>query len=318
MNKLFFKIFYKIIKLKLFNKFFKPVAIIFTLHRVQEIHNNELPLDYSLKVSPQFLENLILYYKNLNYEFISLDDLHYALLNKLSIKNKILFTLDDGYLDNYVNAYPIFKKHNIPFTIFVCTSFPDKKIFKWWLVLERIIFNSDYIILNNGETLDCSDINQKIQTFFILRERIMSVNMNNIELFFHEMFINYSNYFTLENTDLTWDNIKILSQDSLVTIGGHTVNHKPLKKQSYEESFFEIEQGNKIIEDQIGIKVNHFAYPFGSLNECSIREFKIISKCKLKTAVTTINSPIYSIHRYFLSSLPRINLTENFDYFNYN
>lgn len=301
----------------IFNKYINPIGTIFTLHRVQNIETNELPAEYSLKISPQFLESLIIFYKKLNYEFISLDELYIALNEGKSISKKILFTLDDGYIDNYENAYPIFKKYNIPFTIFICTSFPDKKIFKWWLILEKIIFNNEHVLLNNGQSFDCSDLNKKIKTYFTIRENILNLNADNLENYFNKKFKNYLTYFTIDNVEMSWEKIRILSQDRIVTIGGHTINHKPLKKQSFDEAFFEITHGNKIIEDQIGIKINHFAYPFGTVNECGIREFQIASSIRLKTAVTTNYGQLYSFHRYFLTSLPRINLTEKFDYFNH-
>jgi peptidoglycan/xylan/chitin deacetylase (PgdA/CDA1 family) len=38
-------------------------------------------------------------------------------------QKNVVFTLDDGYADNFINAYPIFKKYNIPFCIYVCKKY---------------------------------------------------------------------------------------------------------------------------------------------------------------------------------------------------
>ena len=43
-------------------------------------------------------------------------------------KNDCLITIDDGFKNNYTNAFPIFKKYDIPFIIFLCTSFLDNKL----------------------------------------------------------------------------------------------------------------------------------------------------------------------------------------------
>ena len=37
-----------------------------------------------------------------------------------------MITFDDGYFDNYVNAYPILKKYGFKAVIFVITSFMDE------------------------------------------------------------------------------------------------------------------------------------------------------------------------------------------------
>ena len=67
----------------------------------------------------------------------------WCLRNNIKIDKCIVFTLDDGYLDNYTNALPIFIKYNVPFTIYITTSFPDHKFTMWWYALEDIILNSN-------------------------------------------------------------------------------------------------------------------------------------------------------------------------------
>ena len=49
-------------------------------------------------------------------------------------ENPVLITFDDGYLDNYTNAYPILKKYGFKAMIFCITSFMDQGIpgyFTW-------------------------------------------------------------------------------------------------------------------------------------------------------------------------------------------
>jgi peptidoglycan/xylan/chitin deacetylase (PgdA/CDA1 family) len=96
-----------------------------------------------------------------------------------------------------------------------------------------------------------------------------------------------------------------MSRDPLVTIGGHTMNHKPLGKLTEEKIRQEIEGSVARIEEQIGKKVEHFSYPFGR-RECGPREFAMVKEMGFKTAVTTRFTNIFPEHRDHLECLPRI------------
>ncbi len=58
------------------------------------------------------------------YNPISLERMAQHIQNGTSLPSKaIAVTFDDGYQDNYENAYPILKKYNIPATFFLTTGF---------------------------------------------------------------------------------------------------------------------------------------------------------------------------------------------------
>lgn len=55
---------------------------------------------------------------------ITPDELYAGLRGEIELPPKpVLITFDDGYIDNYTNAYPILKKYNLRATIFVIPSF---------------------------------------------------------------------------------------------------------------------------------------------------------------------------------------------------
>jgi len=60
----------------------------------------------------------------------------------------------------------------------------------------------------------------------------------------------------------TWDELKKWV-DAGLDIGAHTVNHIPLNQATIERSKWEILESKRVLEQRLGCKVQHFAYPWG-------------------------------------------------------
>lgn len=91
---------------------------VWQLHRVTEEHSvQERVRDY--EITPARLESLIIEYQRKGYEFISMAEVAERIKGKEG-KKFIAVTLDDGYANNYEVAYPIFRKYQVPFCIYVC------------------------------------------------------------------------------------------------------------------------------------------------------------------------------------------------------
>lgn len=81
------------------------------------------PMMRLCEVTPAFLEEHILEAMKRGYHFVSMDDVYEHLKFGKKMHKYIAITLDDGYENNYSIAYPIFKKYNVPFCIYVTTGF---------------------------------------------------------------------------------------------------------------------------------------------------------------------------------------------------
>jgi len=291
------------------------MAVIFTLHRVAPFEAGKLPSNEHMRISPEFLEQFVNELMKQGYSFINLDRLHEILISGERVSKQVVFTLDDGYKDNFEIAYPIFKKLNIPFTIYVTTSFPNKEALLWWYLLEDLILANDEITLYQNDKYRCHSFEERNDLFLKIRRVILSLEQCDLSNELKRMFSHYDIDWIAKCNELamSWDDIISLSKDSLATIGGHTKNHYALNKLCKSDIIKEVEGANKLIESKIGKAVSHFAYPFGTRHEVGITEFDVIKELGLKTTTTTRRGPIYKEHVNYLECLPRIMLTENFD-----
>ncbi|MCE5221167.1 MAG: polysaccharide deacetylase family protein [Clostridium sp.] len=86
-------------------------------HSVDESAANEVT------ITPEMLKAQLKYIKDKGYVTLTLSNLKGYLLNNSPIPNKsIVITFDDGYMNNYYNAFPILKDFNMVATIFCITS----------------------------------------------------------------------------------------------------------------------------------------------------------------------------------------------------
>lgn len=89
-------------------------------------------------------------YLRKHYTPISLNDLYQILTKQLTIKNPIVITFDDGYRDNFLNAFPVMFKLDVSFTIFVSTGFIGGKMPLNGVPLEMLSWNEIQEMHNSG------------------------------------------------------------------------------------------------------------------------------------------------------------------------
>lgn len=283
---------------------------ILMMHRVipesgrTRVHNHR-----SLEISPAHLEDIILYFKKRNYEVISLGMIAEWLNDtRKAGKRFVTFTFDDGYRDNLDYAWPVLKKHGVPFTIYITNSFPEKKALIWWYILEDLILKVsgiNYSFETGRVKRGCSGIHTKELVFNTIRNHIVRMNHDNLssELVRFFDYYGFDAYSMSNELTLSWDNISELAEDPLVTIGSHTLNHYNLKNLPDEEAWYEIDESKRIIESRINKKVLHFCYPLGKYGK---RELELVKRSGFMTATTIKTANIFSDHTDNLLSLPRL------------
>lgn len=286
--------------------------MVLMLHRIAPFEPKLAPNE-NMKISPEFLESFIIESKAQGYHFINLDELYDGLLSNNLKQNFLCFTIDDGYKDNLTYGAPIFTKHNVPFCIYVCTSFPESNHNMWWFALEDYLLKNDSMRFN-GQEFRLTSQDSKEAMFLRLREHIISkvVDYTDCTQSMDELGIIY-NPRDYDHLTLSWDEIIHLDRDiKLCTIGSHTHSHPIFKNLTNEQIAQDIRQSQELLKAHLGYAPVHFAYPFGSKIEVDSKHFKLIENLGFHTATTTRHGSIYSQHKHHLWALPRVFFGQNF------
>jgi peptidoglycan/xylan/chitin deacetylase (PgdA/CDA1 family) len=82
---------------------------------------------------------------------------------------------------------------------------------------------------------------------------------------------------------LTWDDVRRLAQDPLITIGSHTMTHPHLPTLTDAEAHREIAESRNIIQSQLNAPVDFFCYPSGNFG---LREMQLVKAAGYAAAVS--------------------------------
>ncbi len=293
-----------------FRGMYGGIGQILTFHRViPESNRQRIWSNSYLEVTTGYLEKVIRYYKSNNFEFLSLDDLVSKGFNMS--RKFVIFTFDDGFRDNLTFALPILRKYNVPLNIYITTDFIDKKTILWWNIVEDVILQNDELTFEwFGEKIhfQCTSPTEKNNTF----GRIHSLIQEGTHLTIYDRALMFCQIFKVDpfssitELALSWNEVRQLCNDKLVTLGAHTVSHPVLSRLSDEGALGEIGQSKRRIEQETGKEVKHFAYPFGGKKEASLREYEMARQCGFDTAVTLVSASVLREHQNMMYQLPRI------------
>lgn len=93
------------------------------------------------------------------------------------------------------------------------------------------------------------------------------------------------------------DIIKI-ARNPLCTIGAHTHTHPYTRYLKREELESELMTCRKILEDLTSLKIEHFAYPYGSAAACSVFDDSAVRRAGFQTIMTTKQTALLPGYKY--------------------
>lgn len=117
-------------------------------------HSVKYEKDNPVRISEENFAAQMKYLKDNNYTTLSLNELYEFIKNNAPVPEKsVVLTFDDGYKDNYENAYPILKKYGLKATIFVITDYIGKN--------EYLTISEIKELEENGIHIESHTVNHK-------------------------------------------------------------------------------------------------------------------------------------------------------------
>jgi peptidoglycan/xylan/chitin deacetylase (PgdA/CDA1 family) len=299
------------------------VGVILTFHHVRPARDDAFQPNGILEITPQFFEEVIVALRQSGIDLISLDDMHRRLIDQDFLRRFACITFDDGYRDNKTFAYPILKRHRVPFAIYVPSGFIDREGGLWWLTLEAVIASADQLdVVIDGEPrrFSCATAEDKQTVFSAIYWWLRALPTDDeiraqVRALAECHGVDARN--TFDDLLLTWAELAELAADPLMTVGAHTVSHPILAKIRPDTARREIDCSRKRIAHALGISPAHFSYPIGDPTSAGPREFEIVQELGFKTAVTTRPGMLFPEHRGHFMALPRVSINGDYQRMRY-
>ena len=289
---------------------FRPAGVILMMHRVvPEGETCRLAGNRGLEITPGFLERLLVQFKQDGFEAVSLDRMHGMLTGRERLVPFVVYTFDDGYRDNYERAYPLFQKHQVPFTVYVTTCFPDGEAVMWWYLLEDLLLERDSLVFSfegSAYKYAIRTLAEKEEAFAGIRRLLMTLSPDRgrrlCEILFGDSVERLAG--RCERLAMSWAHLVEMSRNPLVTIAAHSVSHGSFAYMEDHLAREEMEKSRKKLAERIQSPVRHFAYPYGDTPATQTMEDSGFLTC-----TTVRQSMVFKEHAARLFALPRVTVS---------
>lgn len=303
-------------------------APILMYHRVSNVNQGDgLHMGFEIGVTKDNFNAQMKYIKEKMNPVPLSDIVKYISIGNTIPERTVAVTFDDGYEDNYINAYPILKKYSIPATVFIACGFIESAEIFWWDKIGEIIKKTSSNIIDTAildsfsndpmgyrQKISLDNINNREKAWSTLTTLLKQLDNKRIRevisILQAHLRVREEDIDSVAHRLLTWSQIDEMSNNG-IEFGAHTVSHSNLAKISdVIEVKKEIEVSKKYLEEKINKPVHGFAYPYGlrkDYNE-AIKKMAIdagfLYVCTAETGILHTKSDVYELYRISMPNFP--------------
>lgn len=243
----------------------KPGLLIVNHHRIGEASDTNFDRDLFSATADE-LDAQVRYFKR-RAPIVSGDELDALVLGKTPMKClHVVFTFDDGYLDNYTKAFDVLRSADSTAIFFLVTDYVGTATVPWWDEIAYLVRNTTKaeISLEYPAPLKVRLNRKREESIVIILQHYNRPDNLRGEEFLAEVRRKTECEVPKPTRQfLDWNEARKM-RDAGMDIGSHTKSHAILGRLSPQLQKQELEESKKTIETCLGGMVKSLAYPVGA------------------------------------------------------
>ncbi|MCF6236492.1 MAG: polysaccharide deacetylase family protein [Gammaproteobacteria bacterium] len=266
------------------------VIPIFMLHRIED-------KERGIEGTP--VEEIELFLKKLKkqgYTPMGMDELCQQIKFPYGVvKNRFIFTMDDGYLDQIEKGVPVFQRNNCPVSVALITDFVSEKSWPWDAKVRYLFETTEetklFFISSNSvkQRFNLSGIENKFSAMRDVRELLKNQEEGqankSLRLLEEKLKVQLPENAPDHYRPCSWNDVKRLEGQGVSFIP-HTKNHCILSNLTDERAKEEIQGSIKEINKHINA-LPLFVYPNGAQDDYNPYHFQVLRENGIELAFTT-------------------------------
>lgn len=286
----------------------------FNYHRIGDAEKSKYDPNVFSCTEKRFFEHVEFFKQN--FRIISVDQL-IGIIDKGSIIEEPtgIITFDDGYIDNYTNAFPILDAAKISAAFYVPTDYIDKPQIPWWDEISWHVRHTELKeikLFHWKQAVDIKTGNIRDRTRRILRAFKSDKNPMAEKLAMLREITGFSEMDCRSDDSLfmNWSQLSEM-QNSGMHIGSHTCSHSILSHLSQKQQAQELKGSKKRLDEMLEVPATTLAYPVGGADAFTVKSQDIARQCDYKMAFSFIPGINTALTKENIYKLRRIPVSDN-------
>jgi len=263
-------------------------------HRVLDEVPAECQIQSGMYVSPKTLDKHIAYLKQC-FSITALSTLSSLPLDRhKNSKPLCALSFDDGWHDFYTNAFPVLKKHGVPATVFLPTSYIGTKSWFWADQLASLYIKGDLeISFKNdlkgaGRLTHLINAEKNAENFEQIVRYLKTAGEETVKRLIGRSLDKNGSLGSDFNKPafLSWAQVREMQRSGLVSFGSHTAGHRILTLLSRDEASRELIESRDVLLSREVVEPGFipFCYPNGNYDDALA---ELVANHGYQLAVTT-------------------------------